>query len=60
MDIIQRESGRLDGVEYAIQEMKDMLNKGMSVQDALGALEARVIEGRAAIHDWHVSRSEFL
>lgn len=60
MDIIQRESVRLDGIEHAIQEMKNMLDAGASVQDVIMSLETRAREGRMAIHEWYVSRSEFL
>jgi len=60
MDIIQRERIRLDGVEQAIQEMKNMVDTGMTVYDAILVLENRVREGRDAIHEWFVSRSEFI
>jgi len=60
MDIIQRERIRLDGVEQAIQEMKNMVDTGMTVHDAILVLENRVREGRDAIHEWFVSRSEFI
>lgn len=60
MDIIQRESIKLDGIAEAVELIKQMAEDGTSITGMIYALEARVKEGRDAIHEWYVSRSEFV